>query len=428
MLSNVYHYIYQMVESLPAVSTHSHHLPDTFHKDLTLDRIFESSYLVTIASPYEDEKSGRRDYLHGKTRPILFPGKHKEHRGEFLSHVRYNSYFVWLEKALQKIYGFEDSISPENWDEISSRIKARHVDENAHLKILSEVAGYRRVIQDSYWDYACNLGHPEMFSTELRTDMFIHCFHPDMRDHDDNSPFRCYPQAPTTSLGDYLVFLEQLFTGWRDAGAVTMKSASAYDRALQYDEPDRNLAERVFLRPPDQVTPVEHKAYGDFMFHWFCNLCIRLEVPFQVHTGLAKLSGSRPLHLEPVISKYPEIKFILLHSGYPWYADSAGLAHNFSNVYLDLTWVPITSTSGAVQALSEFIEVAHSSNRIAWGDDAFTSEESYGALLAWRHVVAKVLTEKVEEGYFNVRQAEARAARLMAQNAVETYSLRNVRI
>jgi glucuronate isomerase len=423
MLSNVYNYMHHMIESLPAVSTHSHHLPDDFHKNLTLDRIFESSYLVILAGLAEDEKRENRDYLNSKPRSITFPGKNANRRGDFLSHVRYNSYFVWLEKALQKIYGFEDNISPENWDDISSRIKAWHVDENAHLKILGEIAGYRRVIQDSYWDYASNLGHPELFSTELRTDMFIHCFHPDMVDHDGNNPFRCYPQAATTSLDDYLDFLEHLFTKWRDSGAVTMKSASAYDRTLQYDEPDRDLAARVFLHPPGQVTPAEHKAYGDFMFHWFCRLCTRLNVPFQIHTGLAKLSGSRPLLLEPIINKYPEIKFILLHAGYPWYADSAGLAHNFCNVYLDLTWVPITSTYGAVQALSEFIEVAHSSNRIAWGDDAFTSEESYGALLAWRHVVAKVLTERVEEGYFGIKEAETLATRLMYKNAVETYGL-----
>jgi uncharacterized protein len=83
----------------------------------------------------------------------------------------------------------------------------------------------------------------------------------------------------------------------------------------------------------------------------------------------------------------------------------------------------VTSTYGAVQALSEFIEVAHSSNRIAWGDDAFTSEESYGALLMWRHVVAKVLSEKVEDGYINLQEAEILASKLIYKNAIETYRL-----
>jgi hypothetical protein len=423
MPSKVYKYIHSMLNSMPAVSTHSHHLPDDFHKDLTLDRIFESSYLAILAGLAEGDKLETRDYVNLKTRSISFPGKDTNRRADFLSQVRYNSYFVWLEKALQKIYGFEENISPENWDNISSRIKARHTDESEHLKILRDVAGFRRVIQDSYWNYAYNLGHPELFSTELRTDMFIHCYHPDILDHDGNNPFHCYPQAPTGSHREYLDFLEDLFTKWRDQGAVTMKSASAYDRTLQYDDPDHDLAEKIFLRSPSKVSPAEHKAYGDFMFHWFCQLCIRLKVPFQIHTGLAKLSGSRPVLLEPIIDQYPEIKFILLHVGYPWYSDSAGLAHNFCNTYLDMTWVPITSTYGAVQALSEFIEVAHSSNRIAWGDDAFSSEESYGALLAWRHVVAKVLTEKVEDGYFNLKQAETYATRLMYKNAMETYGL-----
>jgi hypothetical protein len=423
MPSTTYTHLYQLIESMPAVSTHSHHLPDEFHKDLTLDRIFESSYLATLAGLAKDEKLETRDYLNLKTQSISFPGKDIHRRGDFLSHVRYNSYFVWLEKAVQKIYGFEENVSPENWDDISSRIKARHLDEKAHLEILQNIAGYRRVVQDSYWNYADNLGHPEIFSTEMRTDMFIHCYHADIMDHDGNNPFRSYPQAPTENFDDYLVFLEDLFTKWRKTGAVTMKSASAYDRTLQFDEPNHDLAAKVFFQAPNKVSLVEHKAYGDFMFHWFCQLCIRLEVPFQIHTGLAKLNGSRPLLLEPIINSYPKIQFILLHVGYPWYADSAGLAHNFYNVYLDMTWVPITSTYGAVQALSEFIEVAHSSNRIAWGDDAFTSEESYGALLAWRHVVAKVLSEKVEDDYINLPEAEILASKLIYKNAIELYRL-----
>ena len=90
-----------------------------------------------------------------------------------------------------------------------------------------------------------------------------------------------------------------------------------------------------------------------------------------------------------------------------------------------MTWLPITSTYGAVQALSELIEVAHSLNHIAWRDDAFTSEESYGALFAWRQVVAKVLTVKVEDGYFNLKEAETYTIKLMYKNAIETYRLIN---
>jgi hypothetical protein len=242
-------------------------------------------------------------------------------------------------------------------------------------------------------------------------------------DHDGNTPFRIYPEAPTGNFDDYLDFIEALFTRWHRAGAVAMKSASAYDRSLQYGVSDRKAAGEVFYQPPSKVSPDKRLAYEDFMFDWFCRLCAKFEVPFQIHTGLGKLAGSRPLLLEPVILRYPQIHFVLFHAGYPWYDEMAGLLHNHSNISVDMVWVPIISTTGARLALHEFIEVAHSGDLIGWGGDAFTSEESFGALLAWRHVLARVLSEKVDEGYLGMAEAEKLAHKLMYSNMVKRYQL-----
>ena len=77
----------------------------------------------------------------------------------------------------------------------------------------------------------------------------------------------------------------------------------------------------------------------------------------------------------------------------------------------------------AVEALHEYIEIAQSIDRISWGSDTWTSEEAYGALLAYEHVVASVLAEKVTAGYINFRDAETIAEKLMYKNALETYKL-----
>jgi predicted TIM-barrel fold metal-dependent hydrolase len=144
----------------------------------------------------------------------------------------------------------------------------------------------------------------------------------------------------------------------------------------------------------------------------------------QVHTGLGELSGSRPLLFEPVIVGHPDVHFVLFHAGYPWYSEAAGLAHNHNNISLDMVWAPIISTSAAVAALHEFIEVARSSDRIAWGSDTWTSEEAIGALLAWQHVIATVLSQKVDAGYFDVAEAETMAQKLMFENAARIYDFR----
>ncbi len=142
-----------------------------------------------------------------------------------------------------------------------------------------------------------------------------------------------------------------------------------------------------------------------------------------MHTGLARLSGSDPMLLEPVIAAHPGTRFVLFHAGYPWYDSVAGLAHTYANVYVDMVWVPHVSPTGAVQALHEILEVIPSNERIGWGGDARTGEEAYGALLAWRHVLARVLSEKVDEGYFDLAEAKLLVPKLLYSNVAKLYGL-----
>jgi hypothetical protein len=403
MPSSMYESIYRLIESLPVVSTHEHHLPDDFQNSLTLDRILERerSYVGWVLD--------------------LTPGLDAGSRAEFLAQCRHNSYYVWLERGIQKIYGLQEKLTPENWERVSGHISALHADRDAHLRILTGVGRYRRAIEDAYFDPGSNLGHPELFASNFRSDMFVRCFHADVLDHDNMNPFRFYGDAPSVNFDDYLEWLEARVLRWRSGGGVALKSASAYDRPLSYGEGDRVAAARVFGKHPQTVSPVERTAYEDFMLNWFCRLAVRLEVPFQVHTGLAQLSGSRPLLFEPTILRHPDVHFVLFHAGFPWYGEIAGLAHNHANISLDMVWAPLISATAAIAALHQFLEVARSSDRIAWGSDTWTSEEAIGALLAWQHVVATVLSEKVDSGYFDMAEAEALVHKLMYRNAARLY-------
>jgi len=403
MPSETYRTLYRLIETLPVVSSHEHHRGDDFQRQLTLDLMIEKSYV------------GWRG---------LLPGVDPASRAAFLAQCRHSSYYVWLEKGIQRVHGFSEKITADNWDEVSARISRTHAaNPAAHIDILREVGRYRRAVQDTYWEYGSDIGHPELFSPTMRTDMFVRCFHPDVLDHDDNNPFAHHPDAPRSNFADYLDFLQALFTRWRSAGAVTLKSASAYERSLAYGAGDRAAAAAVFGRRPETVSAPEGSAYEEFMFNWFCELAVKLDVPFQIHTGLGQLAGSRPLLFESTIARYPQLHFVLFHMGYPWYHEIAGLAHNYANVSVDMVWGPIISPSAAVAALHQYLEVARSSDLIAWGSDTWTSEDAVGALLAWQYVAATVLAQKVDDGYFDMAEAEVLAHKLMYRNAARIYGL-----
>jgi hypothetical protein len=401
MPSETYRTLYRLIDTLPVVSSHEHHQTDDFQRQLTLDRMIEKSYV------------GWRG---------LLPGTDPTSRAVFLAQCRHSSYYVWLEKGIQRVHGFSEKITADNWDEVSARISGTHAaNPTAHIDILRNVGRYRRAVQDTYWAYGSDIGHPEIFSPTMRTDMFVRCFHPDVLDHDDNNPFAHYPDAPREDFTDYLDFLQALFTRWRGAGAVALKSASAYERSLAYGAGDRAAAAAVFGRRPETVSAPEGSAYEEFMFNWFCELAVKLDVPFQIHTGLGQLAGSRPLLFESTLGRYPQLHFVLFHMGYPWYQEIAGLAHNYGNVSMDMVWAPIISPSAAVAALHQYLEVARSSDLIAWGSDTWTSEDAVGALLAWQYVLATVLAQKVDDGYFDMAEAEVLAHKLMYRNAARIY-------
>ena len=100
------------------------------------------------------------------------------------------------------------------------------------------------------------------------------------------------------------------------------------------------------------------------------------------------------MNLVPMIEKHPETKFVLFHGGYPWVEEVAALAHNYSNVYADICWLPAICTSAAERLLHSLIEAARDASTITWGGDCWLVTESYAHTLAARHVIKKVLSER----------------------------------
>jgi hypothetical protein len=86
-------------------------------------------------------------------------------------------------------------------------------------------------------------------------------------------------------------------------------------------------------------------------------------------------------------------------------------------------WLPIICTQAAVHALDEYIEVLPTADRITWGSDTWTSEEALGALLAFQHILVKVLAQKVTEEYIDIQDARLFVEKVLFRNAKNIYKL-----
>ena len=165
----------------------------------------------------------------------------------------------------------------------------------------------------------------------------------------------------------------------------------------------------------------EIKAFQDYIFFEICRIAADRNVPLQCHTGLGKLEKSNAMQMQEVIAGNPDTKFVLFHGSYPWIQDVCGLIHNYPNVYADICWLPIISGNACETLLKELIEVG-TTNRVMWGCDTWTSEESYGAMLAGKNVLAEVFSQYVDKGYLSQFDAQEYIDCILYKNAEKLFS------
>lgn len=391
----------RFIDGLDVVSTHEHHEADDFHAGLSLEKLLGTSYVGWCGIP---------------------TGLTAAEHTRFLEQVRYNTYFVWLEKSLQWLYDFEGPLTAENWEEISAKIAGAHRDPEWHLRILRQYCRYRADVQDTYSSPGSDRGHPDIFRPTYRINMFLFGYHESARDHNGNNPLALYGKRPRT-FRDYLDFVEERIVTAQRSGCVALKSALAYDRTISFGLPAESEAASAYGKAPVELSPTQKTAFEDFVFDHVLHVAAGLGLPVQVHTGLGLIGGSNPMNFIGTIERHPEVRFDLFHGGYPWVSEVAGIAHNYSNVWLDLCWLPLISTSAAKRALAEWIDVAPSCERILWGADTWTGEESFGAVLAVRHVLATVLAERVDSGLIDLVGARDLARKILCDNARSFFAL-----
>lgn len=386
----------ELLDRKPVFSTHEHHMEAHKQQGLRLNRLFQSSYVGWCKHPPEDNAASREEWLDG---------------------IRSNTYFTWLEKAICRIYGV-DRIESDNWDALSDRIGDAHRNADWHTEIMKRYGKYEGFIEDCYWDSGSDVGLPEFATPVYRLDMWIMGYHAESLTNDGASAHELFAEPPT--FDQYLERFEQELRERRQS-CVGLKCASAYQRSIAFRETTEAEARAVFGKRPAETTQAERDAFGDFILWRGMRLAEELELPVQFHTGLAKLSGSSPMNLEPVIAAFPRTRIVLFHGGFPWIYETAGLVHNYGNLVIDINWLPLISTSAASNALGAYIDVLTDSGKISWGGDTWTGEEAVGASMALRHILAKELANRVSEGLWTAKYAERFADKLMAANAKRIY-------
>ena len=237
------------------------------------------------------------------------------------------------------------------------------------------------------------------------------------------------------NLAGYEAFIRQMLADNQKKGGVAMKFEAAYFRSLYFRDPPREKAEAVYgqFRAGGVPSEEDYRTFQDYVFRVLIDQAGKLKLPVHFHSAVGigdyfSLRNGNPLNLENVLRdpRYSNVKFVLIHGGYPYTLDMIWLTAA-KNVYTDSSLMgyyvyPSELKNILKQWISLFPE------KIMFGSDAFPFNDAVGAEETFwlaarsaRTAVAAALAELVAEGAFTEEKALEMAHLYLHDNAAKLY-------
>jgi len=170
------------------------------------------------------------------------------------------------------------------------------------------------------------------------------------------------------------------------------------------------------------------KALNDHIVRVALEIAGKHNKPVQFHTGLGDnditLTLSSPAHMQPIIKAFPQTKFVLLHSSYPFTRDAGYLTAVYANVFLDFGEIfPFVAAHGQRDIIRQILELCPT-NKIMWSSDGHWWPESFWlGITQARSVLYEVLSEMVKARDLTESQAISIVENALFWNANRVYGL-----
>jgi hypothetical protein len=214
--------------------------------------------------------------------------------------------------------------------------------------------------------------------------------------------------------------------------AVAIKNQSAYGRRLDYAQVSTEEATPLFerlLQDPKQLSPEEHKAIQDHLFHYCIRKAVEYDLPVKLHTGYYAGHNSMPLHrlrnnagdMADLLIAHPDAKFVIMHITWPYQDEAISLAKHFSNAWVDMCWAWIINPEASKRFVKEFLMAAPVNKLFTFGGDYLAVENVPGHAAIARKGLAECVTQLVQERWLPLDRTEALVDRLMRGNAHEVF-------
>lgn len=420
------HQIIGCVEQTPFVDTHEHLIEERQRVDgVVHPKWFKSNDWSFLFQDYGAEDLLVCGMPQNDLQRFLCPNLKNEEKYSLLApywkRIKNTGYGLALRHTFQGIYGESDITS-----ETSPRIAEKYhefVKPGFYLDILKRSnieLCHVNSVQRTFMESAT----PNILGQDLSILGFCRCSAADFARIEEETGR--YP----SSLDEWLAIIDEYFFKY-GTKAVAVKCQIAYTRALDFSPVTKSLAARLFPHQVDR-TGARHspgaddlKAIQDFLFHYCVSKAEEYGLPVKLHTGYLASVGvmqagrvrNNAADLCRLLQDYPDVKFVLMHIGYPYENEFIALAKQYPNVFIDMCWAWMLNPAASTRFLTEFLVAVPSNKIFTFGGDLVAAEPIYGHAVLARRGIVEAVYQLVTTGWLAAEDMPALIEQIMRENA-----------
>jgi glucuronate isomerase len=341
----------------------------------------------------------------------------------YLGRIRNTTMFWVIKQALRRLHGFDaEDLSWENWEALCRRFRETAEDPTWARTVLVEKArldlsltgtphGRQGIAEDQrdILDYTCE---EPITSADLIGLL-------ERRAAEPIATTAALTEAVEAHLEKRIAAGAGSFTYWPARGfACPPEEAPDVDGVLA----KRKLKEAL--------TAEEVRALDAAVTNRSLALLNERELPFIMCVGIT-FGGQRRtlLRYDPqeagdilrMAVRYPRIRFFLMLGNVAQSQELCTVAKQLPNVYMACSWWHGMYPAQAERELEERLEMMPYTRLVAIITDAYSAEWSVARSLLSRHVLARVLSRKVDSGEYTEDFALETARAMLRHNAAEVF-------
>ena len=206
------------------------------------------------------------------------------------------------------------------------------------------------------------------------------------------------------------------------------KSIIAYRTGLKLTIPTEVAARAAWNERPGYREAGE-KILRDFLFHQTALKAIEHDAAFQVHTGHTShdqpWANANPIEMTLFLNQpqMDQVRFVLVHGGYPFNTEAGYITSIYPHVFLDLSLMIPWSSIGVARRIEETLEFAPTS-KIMYGSDGIMIPELFWISAHMvRKALGKVLDGLISEEIVVTDEAEDIGRDILYRTAERVYSV-----